>query len=172
MQRNDLALLHEWLQRPHVQRWWTAPETYAEVVDEYLPAIEGSDPTDLYFILLDDQPIGLVQSYLLAADPDDARIVGADPGAAGVDLLIADENLTGQGLGSELIRRFVSEIVFAQPATSHCITDPETGNVVSIRAFQKAGFRVVTEYHDPRDGKMHALVRLDREQRPTREDQR
>ena len=172
MQPDDLALLHEWLQRPHIQRWWSRTETYAEVVEDYLPAIEGSNPADLYFALLDDRPIGFVQSYVLTDYPDDAQIVGADPGAAGVDLFIADANLTGQGIGSELICRFVSEIVFVQPATTHCIADPEAGNVVSIRAFQKAGFRVVSEYHDPRDGKMHALVRLDREQSPTRKDQR
>jgi RimJ/RimL family protein N-acetyltransferase len=35
-------------------------------------------------------------------------------------------------------------------------------NAPSIRAFEKAGFRVVGEFVDPGDGKRHALVRLDR----------
>jgi RimJ/RimL family protein N-acetyltransferase len=163
MRRDDLPLLHEWLQRPHVQRWWRERETYEEVVEHYLPAIEGSDPTDHYLVVLDGRPVGFVETYLVADYPDHARLVGAEPGAAGVDLFIADADLTGRGIGTELLRRFVSEVVFARPATTHCVADPETENIASVRAFEKAGFRVVMEFLDPGDGKQHALVRLDRE---------
>jgi RimJ/RimL family protein N-acetyltransferase len=163
MRPDDLALLHEWLQRPHVQRWWRERETYEEVVDHYLPAIEGSDPTDHYLVLLDGRPMGFVETYLVADYPDHARLVGAEPSAAGVDLFIADADLTGRGIGTELLRRFVSEVVFARTTTTHCVADPETENIASVRAFEKAGFRVVEEFLDPGDGKQHALVRLDRE---------
>ena len=37
MEAEDLRLLHEWLQRPHVRRWWTGCETYEQVVEHYLP---------------------------------------------------------------------------------------------------------------------------------------
>jgi RimJ/RimL family protein N-acetyltransferase len=158
----DLPLLHEWLQRPHVRRWWGAKETYEEVAGHYLPSIEGSDPTDLYVALLDDEPIGFVQTYLVADYPEYAVLVGAEEGAAGVDLFIADEALTGRGIGSELLRRFTSEIVFARPGTSHCTADPDVDNRASVRAFEKAGFRTVRTFLDPEDGKLHALVRLDR----------
>jgi aminoglycoside 6'-N-acetyltransferase len=155
--------MHEWLQRPHVRRWWGSErESYEQVVEHYLPAIEGSRPTDLYVALLDDRAIGFIQTYLLADYPEDAAIVGADEGAAGVDLFIADSELTARGVGSEMLRRFVSEIVFAEPTTRYCLADPEAGNLASARAFEKAGFRVVGEFLDPRDGKMHVLVRLDR----------
>ena len=163
MRPDDLALLHEWLQRPHVQRWWRERETYEEVVEHYLPAIEGSDPTDHYLVLLDGRPVGFVETYLVADYPDHARLTGAEPGAAGVDLFIADADLTGRGIGTELLRRFVSEVVFARTTTTHCVADPETENIASVRAFEKAGFRVVEEFLDPGDGKQHALVRLDRE---------
>jgi len=163
MQAEDLAQMHEWLQRPHVRRWWSDRETYEEVVAHYLPSIDGSRPTDLYVVLLDGRPIGFSQSYLLAHYPEDAEAVGADSGAAGVDLFIADAELTGRGIGTELLRRFVREIVFAQPDVAYRIADPETANRASIRAFEKAGFRIVREFDDPRDGKPHTLVRLDRE---------
>lgn len=162
LQPEDLVLLHEWLQRPHVQRWWNERESYEEVVAHYLPAIEGADPTDLYFALLDGEPVGFVQTYLVADHPDYAKVVGADDGAAGVDLFVADENLTGQGLGTSVLRQFVSEVVFSRPSTMHCVADPEVANAASIRAFEKAGFRVVGEFVDPADGKLHALVRRDR----------
>jgi len=162
VQREDLPLLHEWLQRPHVRRWWTDRETYDEVVARYLPAIEGSDPTDLHLALLDERPIGFLQTYLVADYPDHAATVGDEDGAAGVDLLLADEELTGLGIGSEMLRRYVEEIVFSRPETRCCLADPEAENTASVRAFEKAGFRVVREYLDPGDGKLHALVRRDR----------
>jgi len=162
MQADDLRLLHEWLQRPHVRRWWSTQETYQEVVEYYLPAIEGAEATDLYVALLDDRPVGFLQTYLLVDYPEHASVLAGGDGAAGVDLFIADEELTGRGIGSEMLRRFVSEIVFATPTTRCCIADPEAENVASIRAFEKAGFHVVKEFLDLRDGKRHAIVSLDR----------
>jgi RimJ/RimL family protein N-acetyltransferase len=158
----DLRLVHEWLQREHVRRWWDEHEMYEDVVEHYLPAIEGRKPTDLYLILLDDRPAGFIQAYLVSDHPEFAELVGVGAGVAGVDLFIAEEELTGKGLGTEVLRRFVDDVVFAEPGTVACIADPDVRNVASIRAFEKAGFRRVGEFVDPNDGENHALVRLDR----------
>jgi RimJ/RimL family protein N-acetyltransferase len=160
MTRDDLRLVHEWLQRPHVQRWWTERQTYEEVVDHYGPSIDGDEPTDHYIPLLDEQPIGLVETYVVSDHPEYAALIGVGEGVAGVDLFIGEEARTGQGLGSELLRWFVDEVVFAQPETIACIAGPDARNVASIRAFEKAGFRVVGEFSE--DGRRHALVRRDR----------
>ena len=160
MARDDLPLLYEWLQRPHVQRWWTERETYEELVEHYGPSIDGDEPTDHYFGLLDDRPIGFLETYLVSDHPEYAALVGVGDGVAGLDLFIAEESLTGQGLGTELLRRFVEEIVFGRPETTSCIAGPEAGNAASIRAFEKAGFRVVGEFVE--EGEPHTLVRRDR----------
>jgi RimJ/RimL family protein N-acetyltransferase len=162
MESDDLRLVHGWLSRPHMRRWWGGRESYEEIAERYLSAIEGKKPTDLYIALLDDEPIGFVQTYLVSDYPDYAALVGAGEGVAGVDLFIGDAALTGQGIGSEILRRFVDEIVFASPTTTSCLADPDVRNVASIRAFEKAGFRVVKEFVDPKDGQRHALVRRDR----------
>src|SRR4051794_27708733 len=160
---DDLRLLHEWLQRPHVRRWWHDRETYEEVVEHYLPSITGDDPTDLYVVLLDDGAVGFVQTYLVADYPEYAELTGVGDGVAGVDLFIADAELTGRGLGTGLLRRFVEEVVFARAATTACVADPDVGNTASLRAFEKAGFRVVGEVVDPEDAQLHALARRHRE---------
>ena len=162
MEPADLRLVHEWLQRPHVKRWWRDRETYEEVVEHYLPSIEGTDPTDLYLALLDEEPVSFVQTYLVSDYPDYAALIGVGEGVAGVDLLIGDEKLTGQGIGTEILSQFVEEVVFAPPTTIGCVADPDVLNVASIRAFEKAGFRVVKEFVDPEDGELRALVRRDR----------
>jgi aminoglycoside 6'-N-acetyltransferase len=161
--RDDLGLMYEWLRREHVRRWWDEHATYEDVARHYLPAIEGREPVDLYLILLDGRPVGFIQSYLLADHPDFAERVGLGAGVAGVDLFVGEEELTGQGLGTDVLRAFVREVVFAEPGTTACIADPDVRNTASIRAFEKAGFRRVGEFLEPSDGQMHALVRLDRE---------
>jgi len=165
MTADDLPLLHEWLERPHALRWYGDHGTYEEVVAHYLPAIEGRDPTDHYIVVLDGRSIGMVQTYVVVDYPEYAALVGvADRGTAGVDIVIGEEELTGRGLGTEILQRFVEEIVLARPETTSCVADPDARNVASVRAFEKVGFRVVHEFVDPGDGQLHVLVRLDRRQ--------
>ena len=160
---DELPLLYEWLQRQHIQRWWTDRETYDEVVQHYLPAIEGSEPTDLYLILSDGLPVGFIQTYRVSDYPEYRDLVAVEEGVAGVDLFVAEPDLTGRGFGSEALRRFVADIVFSDPEIHACVADPDAENIASLRAFEKAGFRVVRRFVDPDDqDKLHALLRLDR----------
>jgi aminoglycoside 6'-N-acetyltransferase len=155
--------MYEWLRREHVRRWWDEHESYEDVARHYLPAIEGRRPVDLYLILLDGRPVGFIQSYLVADHPDFAERVGLGASVAGVDLFVGEEELTGKGFGTDVLRAFVRDVVFAEPATTACIADPDVRNTASLRAFEKAGFRRVGEFLEPEDGQLHALVRLDRE---------
>jgi len=158
---DELPLLHEWLQRPHVRRWWyDAAETLEGTREQYLPALEGRDPSDLYLILLDEEPVGMIQTYLVADHPDYAALTGVGAGVAGVDLLIGEEALTGRGLGAEVIRVFVRDIVFGRPGVHACIATVEAGNLASRRAFEKAGFHEVRALVE--DGRPSRLLRLER----------
>jgi RimJ/RimL family protein N-acetyltransferase len=160
---SDLPLLYEWLQREHVQLWWTDRETYDEVVQHYLPQIERSEPTSPYLILLDDRPVGFIQTYRVSDYPEYRELVEVGEDVAGVDLLIGESELTGRGFGSDALQSFVRDIVFSNPEIHACIADPDAANVASLRAFEKAGFRIVRTFVDPADhGKLHALLRLDR----------
>ena len=163
MTRDDVPLVHEWHQRPHVVRWWTARATFEETENHYLPTIEGTDPTDHYLALLDGEPLGMVQTYLVSDYPDYAALIGEGEGTAGLDLFIGGESQIGRGLGTEMIRRFVGEIVFARPATRACTADPDVRNTASMRAFEKAGFHAVREFVDPEDNELHALLRRERD---------
>jgi aminoglycoside 6'-N-acetyltransferase len=164
MVETDLSLLHEWLQGPHVRRWWGERRSYEDVVAHYMPAIEGREPTDHFLVLADGRPVGMVQTYLVSDYPEHAELMGiSDSATAGVDILVGEEELIGQGLGTEILRRFVSEVVFARRATKSCIADPDVTNVASVRAFEKAGFRVLRTFLDPKDGQTRAIVRRDRD---------
>jgi RimJ/RimL family protein N-acetyltransferase len=57
----------------------------------------------------------------------------------------------------------VRDVVFSDPGIHACIADPDAENRASLRAFEKAGFRVVRGFADPEDqDRLHMLVRLDR----------
>jgi len=157
---DHLRLLHAWLQREHVKRWWRDRETYEGVVEHYLPAIEGREPTDLYLIVLDGEPVGMIQTYLVVDHPEWAALIGEGEGVAGVDLLIGEEELTGRGLGPQVLETFAREIVFAAAGTLACVATVEEANHRSWRAFEKAGFRHVRDVEE--DGLPHRLMRLDR----------
>ena len=160
---SDLPLVHDWLRRGHVRRWWTDRETYDEVVQHYLPAIEGSEPTDLYLILSDNQSVGFIQTYRVSDYPEYRDLVAVEDGVAGVDLFIGEQELTGRGFGSEALDRFVRDVVLSDPDIHACIADPDAENHASLRAFEKAGFHAVREFVDPHDrNRLHILMRIDR----------
>jgi RimJ/RimL family protein N-acetyltransferase len=163
MNADDLRLLYEWLQREHVRKWWSKHESYEEVVEHYLPAVEEREPTDLYVILLDDHPAGFIQTYLVSDYGDYRKLVDVEERVAGVDLFLAEAERIGRGLGSRVLADFLRDVVFAVPTTRACVADPDAENAASVRAFEKAGFRRVREFADPDDdNRRHVLMRIER----------
>jgi aminoglycoside 6'-N-acetyltransferase len=137
--RADFPLLLDWLGREHVRRWWyDEPETLEGMEKHYGPGIDGAEPVDLRLILLDGRPIGFLQSYR-ADDFADEWPIDAPGGTIGVDLLIGEQELTGRGLGAEILRAFTAE-TFADPEVPAIAASPEVANEQSIRVFEKAGF--------------------------------
>ncbi len=150
---DDLELLGVWLARPHVARWWVEHD---DVCTHYLPAIEGRDPTDHYVIQVDGRDVGMIETYLCADHPEWEAVVQVGPGVAGVDILIGEEELTGRGLGPEILRAFVADHVTARGV----VASADVENARWRRAFEKAGFRAVREIEE--EGRPHVLLRLDR----------
>jgi aminoglycoside 6'-N-acetyltransferase len=161
LRKDDLALVRDWLERDHVRRWWRDP--IDEAIAKRLQGIEAGR-TEQYVIVVDGRPAGIIQTYLVADSPEWEEIVGAEPGLAGVDLLIGEEDLVGRGLGPQVLEAFTRDVVFARPQTNACVATVEEPNSRSWRAFEKAGFRHVRDVVE--DGLPHRLMRLDRRYAP------
>jgi aminoglycoside 6'-N-acetyltransferase len=158
LRKEDLPLVREWLGREHVRRWWRDdPE---ESMAEYEKAIDGLDPTDHYLIVVDDRPVGMIETYLVSDHPEWEAIVEVGEGVAGIDLLIGEADQTGRGLGPRVLAEFVEQIAFARPETHACVAAVDEENVRSRRAFEKAGFRYVRDVEE--EGRPHRLMRLER----------
>ncbi len=134
----DLPRLQGWLQRSHVRRWWRdSPATLEGVEAKYGPRILEQERVRVFVIELDGRPAGMIQTYLVSDHPE---WIGDEPGFAGVDLFIAEEELTGRGLGPRILTEFMRAVVFADPGPTACVASPEVVNAASLRAFEKAGF--------------------------------
>jgi aminoglycoside 6'-N-acetyltransferase len=155
----DLPLLQRWLSMPHVDEWWHEPFDLAGVHAKYLPRIDGSEPTYVFVIEHGGRPIGWIQWYRWANYPEHAALLGADAEAAGIDLAIGETELIGLGLGSRAIRTFTDSVVFADPVMRSCVSDPETRNGRSLRAFEKAGFTAVRTVQLPGEPTTRQVMR-------------
>jgi aminoglycoside 6'-N-acetyltransferase-1b len=158
MDQNDLNLLHEWLNRPHVVEWWGGKRpSLQEVYDHYLPRVLAQENVVPYIGLLDGKPFAYAQSYVVLDPGGDWWQEETDPGARGIDQFIADPELLGQGLGAHLVNTLVS-ILFADPHVTVVQTDPAPHNLRAIRCYEKAGFRQVRQIVTP-DGPAIYMLR-------------
>jgi aminoglycoside 6'-N-acetyltransferase len=180
--RDDLPALTTWLNAPHVYAWWgeisgrewlggpgDGAATLAMVEADYLPSIDGRDPTEHFVIVFGGEPIGMVQWYRLSDELDYARDMSESPdGAAALDLLIGDPSCVDRGLGPKVIDAFVRTVMFAAPDVQRAVTSPDVRNTRSIRAFEKAGFRAVRDALVDDGHHTERVMVRDREEQPGR----
>ena len=171
--RSDFALLSRWLAEPHVARWWNHAYSLEAVETDFGAAIDGLEPAEDYIALLAGEPVGLVQYCRFvdypnyAAELADVYPVGA--GAGSIDYLLGDPDRVGRGLGSEMIKAFVTHVWQFDATTSLLVVPVNSANEASWRALLRAGFELVArgnlEPDNPIDEPLHEVLRIDR---PTR----
>ena len=159
MQKTDLRLLCDWLNRPHLQQWWsTGAITLAKVSQKYLPRIAGKDDAIPFVVYLDKKPVGYIQYYLAANGSSDWWPDVPGEGVVGIDQFIADNELLGQGLGTAMITQFIARL-FEDPKITEIRVDPRPDNLRAIRCYSKVGFRKVGPITTP-DGAAIMMVLL------------
>lgn len=159
----DFHLLHKWHNQAHVKQWYDKDKdlsTLQAVVEKYNPILEENKPTQSYIILSDERPIGYIQTYRINDYPDYGKHVGLTEEAAGLDLFIGDAEYLHRGLGSEIIQKFLKEIIFADTDIESCIVGPEPKNTSAIRAYEKAGFKYLKTVQLPDEPEPEYLMRI------------
>jgi aminoglycoside 6'-N-acetyltransferase len=142
--RADLPQLSRWLEASHVKRWWRESGDADAVEAAYGPAVDGADPTELLIAELEGRPIGMLQRYRVADNPDYERALepaGAPRPAAGIDYLIGEPDLTGRGLGPLVIAEGSAGAWIAYPEIVAIVVTVQVDNRRSWRALEKAGYR-------------------------------
>lgn len=155
LRHEDLPLLHEWLNRPHVAEWWDDRLSLEQVEADFGRDI-GSPFIRHYLACLEGEPVAFIQDYTVKGADPEWWPDETDPGARGIDQFLANAHQLGQGLGSRMVREFVAHL-FSDPAVTKVQVDPSPDNARAIRAYEKAGFRRVGIVETP-DGPAMLLV--------------
>ncbi len=159
----DMPLMHQWLSAGAARRWYARrDQTPEEVAERYLPVARGERPTRGFLMVLDDAPIGYIQTYLIGDYPDYAEHVQVDDDAAGVDLFIGEAEYVGKGLGTVLLAAFLREVAFADPRVGCVVMGPEPENAAAIRCYEKVGLRHFKTVGMPGDDPPEYLMRVGR----------
>ena len=144
MTHDDLPLMREWLETPHVRQWWGEPETELGCIRDM---IEGHDTTRPFIFSTDGKPVGYIQ-YWFVGDHQNATWIADHPwlaelpaDAVSVDLSIGDPDKIAQGVGSAALRAFAESLIRQGHRT--IVIDPDPANTRAVRAYEKAGFRAI-----------------------------
>ena len=136
-------MLSLWLREPHVQDWWPDPSSLDALEDKYGEVVDGTDPTEIFVVERCGAPIGLIQRYLLADNPDwhgALTVAGVPQRTAGIDYLIGVPGLIGQGIGAVMIDSFVRDTFEQHPHVTAIVVSVQQANRRSWRALEKASF--------------------------------
>lgn len=142
MTRQDLPMLHDWLNRPHIVEWWGGDEarpTLDEVRADYDPSALAEESVTPYIAMLGDEPFGYAQSYVALGSGNGWWEDETDPGVRGIDQSLANPTQLNMGLGTRLVSALI-ELLFSDPAVTNIQTDPAPDNLRAIRCYEKAGF--------------------------------
>jgi aminoglycoside 6'-N-acetyltransferase len=145
MTEADLPLIRDWLQQPHVARWWPQDDPAEEELEQYRQRLTGEvdDGTRLLMVVERGRgAVGWCQWYRWEDTPDEARELGALPGECGFDYAIGDPTAIGRGLGTEMNAVLVNEIREHHPGCG-LIVEPDAANVASRRVLERNGFELV-----------------------------
>ena len=157
---DDLPMLHRWLNEPGVVRWWEGDDvSWDAVVREYGTA--NPDPVEHWIASVDGRDVGWIQSWAAVDEPDEVepwRAFGVTDAAAGIDYLLGEPRERGSGLGTEMIRAFVRDVLFGlHPQYTQACASPYEANTASWRALEKAGFRYAGTFDDD-DGPCKLMI--------------
>ncbi len=140
LEETHMDLILSWLKTPHVKKFWSESEIESEVRAKYL----GKKAKNIhgFMVELNGRIIGYIQHY-------EAWNVGAGwwpdakPGTYGLDQMIGEEKLLNQGIGTEMVRKFIHELLMGSRGVKEVIADPDPANIGAIRSYEKVGFKQV-----------------------------
>lgn len=146
LKSDDLDLLCQWFNKPHVLEWWNDHLTAEEIKEKYGKRV-GDSVVCPYIVYLNEKPIGYIQ-YYWANRLGSEQWSNEDDNAVGLDQFIGDENYLNQGLGTLMLKAFI-KYLFENHPIKKIITEADLNNLRAKRCYQKAGFHEASIINTP-----------------------
>ncbi len=169
LQRSDYSLLSEWLRQPHVAAWWADDPELAAIELQYGDCIDGNEACQVFLACDDQEPIGLVQYFLLADYPEYAAEIAEHivipQHSASMDYLIGAAKHVHRGLGTRdagcFCRENICRRVRLYEQIAHIIVPTHLDNQASWGVLEKVGFERMTtckmEPDNPKHSEDHVI---------------
>lgn len=166
--RADLELLSGWMRGEEWRKWWGDPDTELAYIRAM---IDGRDTSRPFLFEIGGRPMGYIQYWFVGdhqCEPwlgDSPWLAALPADAVGVDLSIGPPGWLSRGIGSAVLGTFAGRLVAEGRRT--IIIDPDPSNARAVRAYEKAGFRIVPELLERcRDCVIMRFDRLSAQQEP------
>ena len=162
----DLPMLERWMRGPHWREWWGDSDEEIRFVHDM---IEGRDTTRPFIFTADGEDVGYIQYWFIGHHQNDAWLADnpwlgvLPPETIGVDLSIGPADRLSKGIGTAALVAFVA--MLRETGFSQIIIDPDPKNLRAVRAYEKAGFRVIPELLG-RSGDSLIMRHLEQSDRP------
>ncbi|WP_051969906.1 GNAT family N-acetyltransferase [Kitasatospora azatica] len=145
VQEGDLPLITAWMNDPAVAAFWELAGPPEATERHVRPQLAADSPSRPCLGVLDGEPVSYWEVYQVERDRL-AEYYPVRPGDTGVHLLLGPVSARGRGLGAVLIDAVAGRLL------QHCprvVAEPDVRNTASVRAFQRAGFRLDRELQLP-----------------------
>jgi len=150
----QIARLRAWLEFEHVRRWFPN----ADEVSQWASAVPQNGRQRL--ILSGNETIGYLRwTYVGRETLDSLGFEDLPSNSADLDLFIADEALTGRGIGRRALELALAEMRSERIAPCAALTT-SVMNANARRAFERAGFRIDRIYTPEGFGPCYLMLRL------------
>jgi acetyl CoA:N6-hydroxylysine acetyl transferase len=122
---DDLALVHDWMQQPHVIPWWqlAGPATRVRAYLAGQVALAHSDP---WIATADGTPFAYVETYRATEDPL-AEHYDAHDGDRGWHVLVGPPSFLGSGVPRRLAMDVIVRLL-DEPGATRVVCEPDVRN--------------------------------------------
>lgn len=127
----DSALIHSWMNRPHVVPWWQLDRPLPEI-RTYLESLTHLMP---WIVAADGEPFGYVETYRVADDPLAAAYEAADDDV-GWHVLVGPQRFIGTGI-PRLLGRAV--LAYLLQHGNRAVCEPDVRNTRMLAFCRRIG---------------------------------
>jgi aminoglycoside 6'-N-acetyltransferase len=150
---DQLPLLKQWLNEPHVRRWYPQPAEHLEWAMHPPP---GGKPA---LIAVNGAPVGYLRWQPVSREIlDTVGLFEIPANSVDIDILIGQASHIGRGIGPQALALLVSQL---REDTSIPLLglSPAIENQAAQRAYRKVGFQSLREYDAPGYGRCLLMIR-------------